>query len=206
MTSLARLERAALCQTARTVGPDAPTLCAGWTVRDLLLHLIVRERRPWASVGNYVSALGGLTDRATASLRGRSFDELLELCAEPPALLRIERLDAAVNGVEFFIHHEDIRRARAGWTPRELPVDARADLWRGLSFLGRMAARRAGVPVVVTDGTRRMTLRKGRSPVEVTAPVSELILAAAGRRQLADLDWVATPQQREAVKAANLSL
>jgi hypothetical protein len=30
-----RAERAALCDTLQRYGPDAPTLCAGWTTLDL---------------------------------------------------------------------------------------------------------------------------------------------------------------------------
>ena len=44
--SLARVERHALADTARTVGPDAPTLSGDWTARDLLAHLLVREHSP----------------------------------------------------------------------------------------------------------------------------------------------------------------
>jgi uncharacterized protein (TIGR03083 family) len=43
--TLARAERAALCDLFDEVGPDAPTLCAGWTTRDLAAHLVIRERR-----------------------------------------------------------------------------------------------------------------------------------------------------------------
>ena len=46
----AQRERAALVETMRSVGPDAPTLCGDWTTRDLAAHLVTRERRPdlWA--------------------------------------------------------------------------------------------------------------------------------------------------------------
>lgn len=40
---LARRERHQLCDLALQVGPDAPTLCDGWTVFDLIAHLVVRE-------------------------------------------------------------------------------------------------------------------------------------------------------------------
>lgn len=46
MTSFARRERLALCDTALLVGPDAPTLCDPWDVKALLCHLLVRERKP----------------------------------------------------------------------------------------------------------------------------------------------------------------
>ncbi|MEV4089519.1 maleylpyruvate isomerase N-terminal domain-containing protein, partial [Nonomuraea fuscirosea] len=40
----ARGERAALCDLLDRLGPDEPTLCAGWTTADLAAHLAIRER------------------------------------------------------------------------------------------------------------------------------------------------------------------
>ena len=37
--SLARAERAALSDTFDRTDPDQPTLCDGWSARDLLAHL-----------------------------------------------------------------------------------------------------------------------------------------------------------------------
>ena len=39
-------ERRRLTTLAREVGPVTPTLCEGWTVRDLVAHLVVREGWP----------------------------------------------------------------------------------------------------------------------------------------------------------------
>ena len=50
-TDVARQERQELCDLLLEVGPEAPTLCAGWTTRDLAAHLVVRESRPVAAVG-----------------------------------------------------------------------------------------------------------------------------------------------------------
>src|SRR5437763_933578 len=47
----AQRERAALVETMRTVGPNAPTLCGDWTTRDLAAHLVVREGRLDATAG-----------------------------------------------------------------------------------------------------------------------------------------------------------
>ena len=44
--SLASRERAALSDDLLRIGPDRPTLCEGWKTRDLLAHLLVRERQP----------------------------------------------------------------------------------------------------------------------------------------------------------------
>ena len=46
MTRYAFAERLALADLMAEVGPDAPTLCGGWTTRDLAAHLLLRERRP----------------------------------------------------------------------------------------------------------------------------------------------------------------
>ena len=49
--TLASDERAAICDEFAAAGPDRPTLCAGWNTRDLLAHLLVRERQPWVAPG-----------------------------------------------------------------------------------------------------------------------------------------------------------
>ena len=61
--SIASRERAALADLLVELGPDAPTLCAGWDTRDLAAHLAVRERRPDATPGVAVPALAGWTER-----------------------------------------------------------------------------------------------------------------------------------------------
>ena len=42
-------ERQLLADLFLEVGPEAPTLCAGWTTTDLAAHLWVREHRPEAA-------------------------------------------------------------------------------------------------------------------------------------------------------------
>ena len=39
-------ERSELCDLFLAVGPEAPTLCDGWTTLDLAAHLVVREHDP----------------------------------------------------------------------------------------------------------------------------------------------------------------
>nr|BFF25281.1 hypothetical protein GCM10025732_32460 [Glycomyces mayteni] len=36
-------ERRDLCELLAEVGPDAPTMCEGWTALDLAAHLVLRE-------------------------------------------------------------------------------------------------------------------------------------------------------------------
>src|SRR5512139_3777993 len=67
MTRLARTERAALCDLALELGPDAPTLSGDWTVKDLVVHLLVREGNP-AAIGIVVPPLARWTDLASERL------------------------------------------------------------------------------------------------------------------------------------------
>jgi uncharacterized protein (TIGR03085 family) len=67
--SHSRDERAALTDLMATLGPDAPTLCGGWTTRDLAAHLVVRERRPDIGIGAIVPGLNRWAERARLGLR-----------------------------------------------------------------------------------------------------------------------------------------
>ena len=44
LEELRRLERLAVLETLRHVGPEAPTLCAQWSSADLAAHLVASER------------------------------------------------------------------------------------------------------------------------------------------------------------------
>ena len=68
MESMSRTERAALCNTALEAGEQAPTLCGRWTVKDLVIHLLVRERDPLGAPGILVPQLEQLTDRSARRL------------------------------------------------------------------------------------------------------------------------------------------
>ena len=191
---LARREREALCDVALEVGPSAPTLCEGWTAQDLVAHLVVREREPWTSVGLVVPALSGLPERAMARAAREPYERLVGRVRDPGrtpwqfvwTLPPVERL---ANTLEYFVHHEDLRRGRVGWEPRTLPAADEAELWRLVRRAGRLLLRRAGVPVVARtpDGSRSATLRGGADPVTVTGPVGELVLFLFGRTEVRDV-------------------
>ena len=61
--SVAQRERAALVETMRSVGPEAPTLCEGWNTRDLAAHLVIREYRLDAAPGILIPFFAGRTDK-----------------------------------------------------------------------------------------------------------------------------------------------
>ena len=123
MPHLAQRERRSLADLLLRVGPDAPTLCEGWTAADLAAHLVIRERRPDAGLGLVVPFLAGHTRETsrTASVTGgvRGPGGRGPRRARPFPL-RFSFIDEPMNTAEFFIHHEDVRRAQPGWEPREL--------------------------------------------------------------------------------------
>jgi uncharacterized protein (TIGR03085 family) len=181
-------ERAALAELFTELGPDAPTLCAGWQTRDLAAHLVLRERRPAAAPGILVPALAGYTKRVQDDLARRPWSDLVELLRTGPPPLsptRIPVLDRLVNSVELFVHHEDARRARPGWEPR--PPEPRRDAatWAGVTRAGRLTLRRSPVGIVLRrpDGTEAVA-RRGPNTVLITGEPGELLLWAFGREQV----------------------
>ncbi len=206
MTSFAQQERRDLSELLEEVGPDAPTLCEGWRTRDLAAHLVLREGRPDAALGIVVPRLAGRTADLQARIASRPWPELVETFRSgPPRALR--PLDATMNTVEMFVHHEDVRRARSDWSPRPLAPDAEDLLWRRLRTVARLLFRRAGVHVEIeATGRGRVSCGSGAETVRVSGPPSELVLLAFGRAEHAKVDADGPPGAFERLKAARLGL
>jgi uncharacterized protein (TIGR03085 family) len=174
------------------LGPEAPTMCEGWHTADLAAHLVVREHRPDAAVGIVVRALSGLTERVRKKTRDTTpFPELLDRVRQGPptwSIFGLPGMDKALNTAEYFVHHEDVRRAQPGWEPR--PADPALDeyLWRRLRGTARLVMRKvpAEVTVVRPDG-KTLLITKGGKRARVHGPVSELVLWVFGRTQVAQV-------------------
>jgi uncharacterized protein (TIGR03085 family) len=194
--SFARDERAALCALLEETGPAGPTLCEGWRTADLAAHLVMRENRPDAAAGIVVGPLAGHTERTRQALLARyRYPELVErIRTGPPArsLFRLPGLDERLNLVEFFVHHEDVRRAAEGWQPRDLDPALTEVLWQRLRG-ARLVFRKApvGIELVRDDqpaspGQRVRITAKARTPVvTVTGSPAELTLWSLGRTSAA---------------------
>jgi uncharacterized protein (TIGR03085 family) len=190
MTSFARRERLALCDTALREGPDAPTLCDPWDVEQLVCHLLVRERNPVAATGIAVAPLSGLTDRAMERLARTDFGVLVERFRSPRVVpFAVPGVEQLWNTLEFLVHHEDIRRAQPGWAPRSLAESDEQTVWSFLKVAGRALARPAGVPVRLEWESHTATLRSGDDPVVVRGLPSELTLVLQGRARVADVAY-----------------
>ena len=204
-----RRERRGLADTALRVGPGAPTLCGDWDTKDLVCHLLVRESSLVGAPGIAVPALSGLTDKEMARLRRQPFEKLVErLRTSRLTFFSLPPLDAIVNTLEFFVHHEDIRRAQPGWSPRELSDDTLDALWQGLKAQGATLVRPVGVPVVVrrTDTGETAVLVPGGDPVELSGPVTEIVLYLFGRDRARELAFAGPPPRVDKVRRAELGL
>jgi uncharacterized protein (TIGR03085 family) len=183
--SLARAERAALSDTLDKTDPEQPTLCEGWAARDLLAHLLVRERQPWAMVGAFVPALVPVTDQAMGGWASTPWPEMVDaLRSGPPAWspYRIPRVEEFADGVEFFVHHEDVRRGEPGWEPRGADPIRDGALWKLVTRAGRLLYRRSAVGVVVRRPTgEQAVIRTGRGLVTVEGEPGEILLHGSGR-------------------------
>jgi uncharacterized protein (TIGR03085 family) len=201
--SYSREERLALCALLEETGPDAPTLCEGWTTGDLAAHLVLREHRPDAAAGVVGGPLAGYTARVQQRIKARTpFPELVRMIRSGPPRLSVMALpgvDERANAVEFFVHHEDVRRAGSCWEPRELSSGESDMLWHRLR-LARFMLRKAPVGVELArddtvlprdntgaDGTSaggpayRITARNATPAVTVIGSPAELTMWVMGR-------------------------
>jgi uncharacterized protein (TIGR03083 family) len=184
-------ERADMVATLTALPDEAwasPTLCAGWSVREAVGHILAAaEQTPARFYQELVSArfrFDVFTDRAARRLG-----------ALAPAVL-IERLQARTTTTnhppapvlamlgEIVVHGEDIRRPLGigHQTPPEALV-AVADSYTKTNLLIGAKRRIAGLRLRADD----VDWTHGDGP-EVTGPLASLVLAMAGRPQaLVDL-------------------
>ena len=209
MTRYAHRERQQLAELFLQVGPDAPTLCEGWTTRDLAAHLVVRERRPDGVATRLIPPLAGHADRVRRALAARPYAEVVAMVRNPPwwSLLSNPLTDELFNGLEFFIHHEDVRRGSPGWAPRELDHGQRAALWRGVTFTARLGLRRLHIPVLVrAPGFGELTIGGDTPRATLTGDPGELALFVSGRQRAARVDVEGPPETAERLRTAALGM
>lgn len=207
----ARQERAALCDLLDRLGPGAPTLCEGWATEDLAAHLVLRERRLDAAPGIAIPFLSGHTRAVQERIKTRHpYPELVDLVRQgPPAWspYGLPGLDELVGTVELFIHHEDVRRAQAGWAPRDLPAGLQDVLWRRLRTMARLLLRRSPVGVVLRRTSGEKTAGRRASPVViVSGEPAELTLFAFGRGEQAMVDYSGEPSAVDRLRQTRFGL
>lgn len=166
---------------------DAPTLCNGWAVRDLVAHVISYDEVGAAGLAKQAVQgsfrLSKINSIGVARLRDASPDVLRQAVARN---LRPSGLTTAFGGrialLDALIHHQDVRRP-LGLPPRVVPPER---LRVALNFALwappiRGARRLRGVRVAATD----LNWKFGAGP-DACGTGEAVLMVMAGRRGVAE--------------------
>lgn len=210
MVTPATSERRRFADELLAVGPDAPTLCTGWTARDLAAHIVMRDRRPDAAGGILVPALAGYAEKVQRRIAARAWEDLVADARDgaPFSPTRLGPVDRLVNTAEFFVHLEDVRRAQSDWEPRTLPGDLVDDLHGVLRRSAKMFARKApaGITLQPTDRSDTIVAKDASPMVTVSGPVGELVLWLYGRQAHARVGYVGPDDAIDALRTASFGI
>lgn len=186
---LARAERADLAELLATLTPQqwqAPSLCEGWRVRDVVAHVLSYEElgavglarrfaRGRLLLGRVNAA--GLTDYAEHS--PRQLLDLLHRSMRPRGLTAV--FGGRIALLDGMVHQQDIRR------PLGIARDIPAQRLRAALDFARIAPpvgapwRIRGLHLVATD----LDWAAGHGD-EVRGPAESLLMAMVGRRGITD--------------------
>ena len=163
-----------------------PSLCEGWTVRDVVAHVVSYEEIGYLGVAATAVRAGfrpGCLNRVRLNAyREREPEQLVALLRDH---LTPSGLTAGAGGriglTDGLIHHQDIRRTLH--EPREAPADRLAVV---LPYSLRAPVlpskgNAAGLHAIATD----LDWQHGDGP-EVHGPVEALLMALAGRADALD--------------------
>ncbi len=182
-------ERQALAADLRALGRDqwdTPSLCAEWTVRDVLAHMTATAKMKPPAFFPKLAAAGfkfeRLQEKGIAANKGHSgadtlaaFDAVLTSLGHPPG-----PMDTMLG--ETIVHAGDIRRPLG--IKHAYPVAAvtrTAQFFTGSNLLIGAKRRISGLTLQATD----TGWSHGTGP-EVTGPVLSLLMAMTGRRAAID--------------------
>ncbi len=166
----------------------------------LAVHLVMRERRPDTWPGILIPRFAPYAGRVHGRLCETSdFLALVDRFARRPWWLG--PLDELLNLVEYFVHHEDVRRAVPS-EPRELPAGMEAVLWKRLAASRLLLRGHPARLVAPGFGARSF----GEPVVTVTGAPGELALFCFGRQAVARVELDGPEAEVAALRAARLGV
>jgi uncharacterized protein (TIGR03085 family) len=205
-------ERWELCDLLCELGPSAPTLLTGWTTHDLAAHLVLREHDLVAAPCLVLpDRFQRFAEQRRAELaHGKDFAWLVaRIRSGPPfGFFRIRWIRSYPNLNEFFVHHEDVRRAN-GRTPRSLTPTMDEALWRNVGRSSRYLSRRlhdCGLEIEWTGTDERVTVRAGPVTVRLSGHPGELLLYLFGRRAAAQIMLDGPPSAVAAIRRTHIGM
>jgi uncharacterized protein (TIGR03085 family) len=204
-------ERARLSDLLDELGPAAPTLLAPWTTRDIAAHLVLREHDHLAGPGLVLPGpWARFAERRQAELAAGDFTGLVATfrSGPPPGFFRTGWVRHLPSLNEFFVHHEDVRRAN-GLGPRANAPAMDEALWRNVGVAPWYLARRlpgTGLVLRWAGTARAIRARRGSPAASITGSPGELLLFLFGRQGAAQVEVTGPAMAIEAVRGARFGL
>jgi uncharacterized protein (TIGR03083 family) len=181
---LIHAERAELAQLLSGLSPEqwaAPSLCAGWSVRQVAAHVLVAAEHTPAHFFRGLAMSGfrfnAMTRRDVEALSALSEEELIERLRARTTTTNGPPAPAVAMLGEVVVHGEDIRRPLG--VQHEVTAAALLaclEMYKGSSFPVAGKRRIAGLHLRATDSS----WESGSGP-EVSGPAIALVLAMTGR-------------------------
>jgi len=209
MSRFVRSERQKLADLFVTVGPEAPTMCTGWAARDLAAHLVLRERRPDASLGMFIPPLRPHAKATQRAFAARPYTDLVELVRNPPRWSPVSNplTEGLTNTLEFFVHHEDVRRAQPDWHPRDLPKEDQTALWKNASLSARLRLRKFPAALLVqAPGFGEVNTGAGGERLRLVGAPGELAYFLAGRQRATRVQIDGPPELADRLRGTPLKI
>jgi uncharacterized protein (TIGR03085 family) len=204
-------ERAQLADLLEELGPRAPTLLAPWTTGDIAAHLVLREHDSLAGPGLVLpGAWSRFAERRQTALAGRDFTELVATfrSGPPPGFFRLGWVRRLPSLNEFFVHHEDVRRAN-GRAPRANESALDEALWHNVSRAPWYLTRRlhgVGLELQWAGTGKTIRARRGEPAARLAGPPGEVLLYLFGRPDAAQVEVGGPAAAVEAVRRAHFGL
>jgi uncharacterized protein (TIGR03085 family) len=204
-------ERARLSDLLDELGPEAPTLLTPWTTSDIAAHLVLREHDHLAGPGLVLpGAWARFAERRQKALAAGDFTRLVATfrAGPPPGFFRAGWVRRLPSLNEFFVHHEDVRRAN-GRGPRATEPAMDEALWRNVTRAPWYLARRlrgTGLELQWAGTARAVRARRGEPAARITGSPGELLLFLFGRPDVARVEVSGPATAVEAVRRAHFGL
>jgi uncharacterized protein (TIGR03083 family) len=168
---------------------EQPSLCEGWTVKEVAAHVIAHPQIGWAQMPGMVARNLG---HGYNAMIFREVKRLGEQSTRESILADFQTYDFSTRKVptttpvepliDALVHHQDILRPlglRHEMAPEAAAVAA--DRSRTLAFLSGSRAVVKGTRMVATD----IDWSRGRGPA-LTGPIQELLMVCMGRGRVAE--------------------
>jgi uncharacterized protein (TIGR03085 family) len=127
----------------------------------------------------------------------------------PPGFFRIGWVRSFPNLNEFFVHHEDLRRANGHGPRTTLTPALETALWRNVRRGSRFLTRRlrgAGLDMEWRETGERMSVRSGEPRARLSGPPGELLLFVFGRQTVAQVEVSGSPEAVAAVRRTHFGM